>query len=211
MTMPSRIRIEEDGNFAENSIENLSDDHIIRSGSLRRLRGASFRGSHYYGSQRASIAGDILPLISNSQRPARTSFPSFPPLPPSTYQPQPHQLIAVCFNHMSGRQCEHCQQLNRELGGINANESNMRVDRSLDSTHTLGHEHEHGQQHLQEPRSSSGSEPEEKEKPNDGGEKGGNDGPPAPVGIWDKRMGKLRLEVLGLWARTSESPRRLHL
>jgi len=198
--MASRIRIEEDEGFAETFNENLNDDNLIRSGSLRRLRGAGFRGSHYHGSQRASIARDILPLISNSQRPARTSFP---PPPPATYQPQPHQLIAVCFNHMAGRQCEHCQQLNKELGGINANGSNMRVDRSPDSVETLGRDHAHDERHLQQHRSAE-SMVEEDEKPKDGGEKGGEEGPPAPVGLWDKRLGKLRLEVLRLWARTSK-------
>lgn len=198
--MVSRIRIEEDENFAESFNENLDNDDVVRSGSLRRLRGTGFRGSHYHGSQRASIAGDILPLISNSQRPARTSFPSFPPPPPPIYQPQPHQLIAVCFNHMAGRQCAHCQLLNRESGGIKA-----RVDRSPESAITLEQEHEHELQHLQQQRS-SGSEMEEDEKPKDGGEKGGDEGPPAPVGIWDKKISKLRLEVFGLWARTSVPP-----
>lgn len=204
MTMPSRIRIEEDENFCGTFNENSNDDPVIRSGSLRRLRGASFRGSHYYGSQRASVAGDILPLISNSQRPARTSLPSFTPPPPPTYQPQPHQLIAVCFNHMAGRQCEHCQQVNRELGGINANGSKMRVDRSPDSVETLGREHGHDHQHHHHQQRSSGSDMGEEEKPKDGGEKGGDEGPPTPVGIWDKRMEKVRLEVLTLWVRTSE-------
>jgi len=44
---------------------------------------------------------------------------------------------------------------------------------------------------------------EDDEKPKDGGEKGGAEGPPAPVGISDKKLSRLRLEVLGLWARTS--------
>ena len=36
----------------------------------------------------------------------------------------------------------------------------------------------------------------------DGGEKGKDSGPPKPVGFWDKRMNKVRLQVVGLWART---------
>lgn len=82
------------------------------------------------------------------------------------------------------------------------------MDRSPDSALTLGQAHE--QQHLQQQRNSSASEIEEDEKPKDGGEKGGEEGPPAPVGVWDKRMSKLRLEVFGLWARTSELAPRLY-
>ena len=39
---------------------------------------------------------------------------------------------------------------------------------------------------------------------NDGGEKGGSTGPPQPVGFWDKTLNKTRLQVFGLWARTSQ-------
>lgn len=39
---------------------------------------------------------------------------------------------------------------------------------------------------------------------NDGGEKGESNGPPQPVGFWDKSLNKTRLQVFGLWARTSQ-------
>ena len=38
----------------------------------------------------------------------------------------------------------------------------------------------------------------------DGGENG-DDGQQQPVGFWDKGLGKTRLKVFGLWARTSKS------
>ena len=179
--MPGRRVILED--------EKFDADLVSRHGSptsWRQLRGS--HGSHY-GSQRAS--GEGLPLVQHSQRPARTSIPP----PPATYQPLPHQLIAVCFNHMAGRQCEHCQQLNNELSPY------QREDRSPDSGVTLGQKH--GQRN-------SRVESEEDEKLKDGGEKGGSKGPPKPVGLWDKQLGKLRLEVFGLWARTSEQRLRSH-
>jgi len=91
---------------------------------------------------------------------------------------------------MVARQCEHCQRLNDQYGG------QERDDESPGHGNTLGH-----QQQAQQ--SSSGSEVEDDEKPKDGGEKGGAEGPPAPVGISDKKLSRLRLEVLGLWARTS--------
>ena len=48
---------------------------------------------------------------------------------------------------------------------------------------------------------------DDKEQLADGGEKGekdDRDGPASPVGFWDKRLKKMRLHVLGLWARTSK-------
>ena len=39
----------------------------------------------------------------------------------------------------------------------------------------------------------------------DGGEKGGDEGPPKPVGFWHGDLAKTRLQVFGLWARTSEN------
>ena len=177
--MSRRILLsEEDG-------DDSNDDVIVRRGSLRRL---SVRASHYWGSQRASL--DRIPLIPSSQRNTVTSLP---PRPPPIYQPQPHQLIAVCFNHMAGRQCEHCQQLNQQYGG-----NKETLESSPDSGHTLAHE-----QHQQH-RESSRSDSEPEAKPQDGGEKGEKEGPSAPAGFWDKRLSKLRLEVFGGWARTSE-------
>ena len=42
------------------------------------------------------------------------------------------------------------------------------------------------------------------DNPADGGEKGKDNGPPKPVGFWDKKMNKVRLQVFGLWARTGK-------
>ena len=178
--MSRRIVLSEEDDYESN------EDVIVRRGSLRRL---SVRASHYWGSQRASI--DRIPLIPTSQR---NTITSLPPRPPPIYQPQPHQLIAVCFNHMAGRQCEHCQQLNQQYGG-----NKETLEGSPDSGHTLAH-----QQQQQQYRESSRSDSEREAKPQDGGEKGGKEGPPAPAGLWDKRLSKLRLQVLGLWARTSQ-------
>ena len=38
----------------------------------------------------------------------------------------------------------------------------------------------------------------------DGGEKGDDGEPPRPVGFWHKDLAKTRMQVFGLWARTSE-------
>lgn len=69
------------------------------------------------------------------------------------------------------------------------------------SSETLGQHHQHGFQ--QNENRYSGSEGNG-EKPDDGGEKGGNS-PPPPINIYDSRLSKLRLEMLGLWGRTSKS------
>lgn len=183
--MSRRITISEDQGQGQGYDDDDDDDVILRSGSLRRLRALRYR--HYWGTQRAS--GDRLPLIPNSQRAAIAPLPP----PPPTYQPQPHQLIAVCFNHMAGRQCEHCQRLNKEYGG------NERLESSPDSGHSSGH------QNPQQQQRSSRSDSEQDEKPQDGGEKGGDGEPPAPAGFWDKRLSKLRLEIFGEWAKTSQS------
>lgn len=184
--MPSRIVIKEDPLDQDQDPHENYDQDVIRN-PLRRLRGSRVP---YWASQRAS--GDNLPLLTNSQCPARARLPP-PPHPPSpTYQPQPHQLIAVCFNHMAGRECEHCQQLNRGLANT------KRDERSPDSVDTLGSKQE---------QRNSRSSGEDDEEPKDGGEKGGQKGPPKPVGLWNKKLNGLRLEVFGLWARTSE----LHL
>ncbi|MCJ1304249.1 hypothetical protein MMC08_007061 [Hypocenomyce scalaris] len=39
--------------------------------------------------------------------------------------------------------------------------------------------------------------------PADGGEKGGKEGPPQPVGFWDPSLNKVRWQVFRLWARTT--------
>lgn len=46
---------------------------------------------------------------------------------------------------------------------------------------------------------------EDQEKLSDDEEKGGNNGPPQPAGFFDKRLRKVRFQVFGLWARTSQS------
>ena len=38
----------------------------------------------------------------------------------------------------------------------------------------------------------------------DGGETGNVKGPPQPVDFWDKSLSKTRVQVFGLWARTSQ-------
>ena len=169
---------------------------VITTGSLRRLRGS------HYSAQRAHLSQDALPLIrqgprcdDNRQSP-RARPRSVPLIPPTPPQPvfQPHQLIALCFNHMAGRECEHCRQMERGLIGQERPDSEL-------SSETLGQHHQHGFQ--QNENRYSGSEGNG-EKPDDGGEKGGKS-PPPPINIYDSRLSKLRLEMLGLWGRTSKS------
>ena len=176
---------------------------VITSGSLRRLRGS------HYSAQRAELSQDALPLIrqgprcddstreNNRQSLPRTRPRSVPLIPPAPPQPvfQPHQLIAVCFNHMAGRECEHCRQMER---GVIAEE---RPDSEI-STETLG-QHRHSGYQQNENRY-SGSEGNGEKQPDDGGEKGGKS-PPPPINIYDGRLSQLRLEMFGLWGRTSIS------
>ena len=185
--MSRRISIRQDAD------EDEDVDVIARSSS--RLRAL-----HYCHQRHQRASADILPLISQSQRAARDSLllppsPSPPsptpppPRPPPTYQPQPHQLIAVCFNHMAGRQCEHCQRLSDYNG------QHERMEGSPDSGKTLD---------PRQQRQSIGNGRDDAGMSGDGGEKGGAKEPPAPVSIWDKQLSKLRLQVFGLWARTSQ-------
>ena len=178
---------------------------VITSGSLRRLRGS------HYSAQRAQLSQDALPLIRPGPRSDdsirnnnnnRRQFPgarprSIPLIPPTPPQPtfQPHQLIAVCFNHMAGRECEHCRQMQGMLIG------QERADSEI-STETLGQHRHFGYQ--QNENRDSGSEGYGEKQPDDGGEKGGKS-PPPPTNIYDKRLSKLRLEIFGLWGRTSMS------
>jgi len=172
----------------------FSAENVITSGSSRRLR-----GSHYLA-QRASICSqDALPLIrkpiASQQTAAAIRRPSqqrnIVKFPQQAYQPaaQAHQLIAVCFNHMAGRQCEHCQQM---YSTLNDGQPQGRTEQHSDSNETLGHQQ----------NGNRSSDYEDIERENDGGEKGGQQGPPAPVGLFDKRLGSLRLQCLKLWART---------
>lgn len=72
----------------------------------------------------------------------------------------------------------------------NSNEQ-VRSDRSADSTRTLGtHQRSH-------------SETSTYDGVNGAIEKGKHISPPKPVGFWDKRLGKSRLEIFGLWTKTS--------
>ena len=172
---------------------------VITTGSLRRLRGS------HYSAQRAQLSQDALPLIRQGPRCDDSTrdrqFPrarprSVPLIPPAAPQPvfQPHQLIAVCFNHMAGRECEHCRQMERGMMG------QERLDSEV-SSETLDQHHQHGYQQNENRYSGSGGSGE---KPDDGGENGGKS-PPPPINIYDRRLSKLRLEMFGLWGRTSKS------
>ena len=176
---------------------------VITTGSLRRLRGS------HYSAQRARLSQDALPLIrqgppcddstrdiNNGQYQARARPRSVPLIPPAPVF-QPHQLIAVCFNHMAGRECEHCRQMN-ERGVMGQGRPDSEI-----SSETLGQQHQNGDQQNENRYSGSGGSGGE--QPDDGGEKGGKSSPPPPINIYDRRLSKLRLEMLGLWGRTSES------
>ena len=174
------------GKKAGSGIVRTLSDKVMQSG--RRLE--------HYSAQRAQDARDALPLIykdhkdhKDQQRFSSRSSNYYPPSPPPTYQP--HQLIAVCFNHMAGRDCDHCRNLDRSLKD---RESNC----SHDSHHTIGYQ----SQSSGHQRRSNASFHDE--KPEDRGEEGGKPGPPPVVGFWDSRLGKVRLQMLGLWARTSK-------
>ena len=96
---------------------------------------------------------------------------------------------------MAGRECEHCRQMQ---GGLIGQE---RADSEI-STETLGQHRHFGYQ--QNESRDSGSEGYGEKQPDDGGEKGGKS-PPPPTNIYDKRLSRLRLEIFGLWGRTSMS------
>ena len=181
------------GTRSGTSIVRRLSDKVMQSSSARRLE--------HYSAQRAQDARDALPLIQSEKRfsdqqqqqhhrRSNRSSNYLPSSPTPSYQP-PHQLIAVCFNHMAGRDCEHCRNLDHSL-------SDRRSDSSPHSDHTLGY----NSQHSERQRHSKVSLYDEKH--NDGGEKGGEQGPPPVVGFWDSRLGKLRLQLLGLWGRTSK-------
>ena len=90
---------------------------------------------------------------------------------------------------MAGRECEHCRQIDQGL------RSQERVsDVGQESDETLGQ--------LDRNRF---SDSEKSGNGNDGGEKGGDNGLPPAVNLFDKRLSKLRLQVLGLWGKTSKS------
>ena len=172
------------GKRAGSGIVRTLSDKVMQSG--RRLE--------HYSAQRAQDARDALPLINkDQQRFSHRSSNYFPPSPPPTYQP--HQLIAVCFNHMAGRDCDHCRNLDRSL-------NDRHSDPSPDSHHTLAYQ-SHSSSHQRRSNASL-----DNEKPEDGGEEGGKKGPPPVVGFWDSRLRKVRLQMLGMWARTSKQASR---
>ena len=165
-----------------------SGTSIVRQLSDRVMQSTSRRRLEHYSAQRAQDARDALPLIEANKRLSSRPGSYYPSSPPPSYQP--HQLIAVCFNHMAGRDCEHCRNLDRSLNGD-------RADHSPDSNHSLAFQ---GQRNSQQ-RHSNASLHDEKQK--NGGEKGAEQGSPPVVGFWDSKLAKLRLQLLGLWARTS--------
>ena len=167
------------------------------SDRVMQSRQSSGRRIEHYSAQRAQDARDALPLIFAEKEKRASSRPAsyFPPSPPPTYQP--HQLIAVCMNHMAGRDCEHCRNLDRSLNDRSS--SKRRSEASPDSNHTLGYQsRSNGYQ-----RHSNFSVHDGRQK--DGGENGGEHGASPVVGFWDSKLGKLRLQLLGLWGRTSKS------
>lgn len=83
--------------------------------------------------------------------------------------------------------------MERELIGQESPDSEI-------SSETLGQHHHHVYQ--QNEHRYSGSEGNGEKQPDDGGEKGGKS-PPPPINIYDRRLSKLRLEMFGLWGRTS--------
>lgn len=176
-------------NRTRSSSGTRSGTSIARQLSERVMQSSSRRRLEHYSAQRAQDARDALPLIDTNKRQSSRPVSYYPSSPPPSYQP--HQLIAVCFNHMAGKECEHCRNLDRSM-------NSDRSSHSPDSHHTLGYQ----AQNYGEQRHSRGSLHDEKQK--DGGEKGGEQGSPPVVGFWHSKLGRLRLQLLGLWARTSK-------
>ena len=198
-------------NQTRSSSGTRSGASLVRQLSNRVAQSSSRRRLEHYSAQRAQDARDALPLIEtnkrHSSRPASYDPTYYPSSPPPSYQP--HQLIAVCFNHMSGRDCEHCRNLDRSL-------NRHRLDTSPDSNHTLGYQaqaHSNGQQRCSAysngPHRYSDTSLHD-EKQNNDGEKGGEHGSPPVVGFWHSKLGKLRLELLGLWTKTSKRAPLIH-
>ena len=184
MSYPSQSSLNRtnSGKKAGSGIVRTLSDKVMQPG--RRLE--------HYSAQRAQDARDALPLLINQKDQNRFSNRSSnydPPSPPPTYQP--HQLIAVCFNHMAGRDCDHCRNLDRSM-------NDRQSDSSRDSHHTLAYQ---SQSSGHQRRSNASFQ---NEKPQEGGGEGGKQGPPPVVGFWDSRLAKVRLQMLGLWARTSK-------
>ena len=178
-TQPNLLRASS-GKRTGNSIVRTLSDKVKQSG--RRLE--------HYSAQRAQDSRDALPLINNDQQRFSTRSSTYiPPSPPATYQP--HQLIAVCFNHMAGRDCDHCRNLDRSL-------NDAQSESSPESHHTIGYQ---SQSSGFQRRSNASFQTE---KPEERGEEAAKPGPPPVVGFWDSRLAKVRLQMLGMWAKTSK-------
>ena len=190
-TQPDLSRTSSGKKAGSNIVRTLSNKVIQSSG--RRLE--------HFQAQRAQDARDALPLINDNnknhhnyqQRYSTRSSNYDLPSPPPTYQP--HQLIAVCFNHMAGRDCDHCRNLDRSL-------TDRQSDSLRNSHHTIGYQSQCSGHQRHSNASFYNEKPEEREE--ERGEEGGKPGPPPVVGFWDSRLGKVRLQMLGLWARTSK-------
>lgn len=74
------------------------------------------------------------------------------------------------------------------------------------TTENGGYEHDSSSDQTLQERNTSIHTSAENEEPADGGEKGSKGGPSQPVGFWDRRLKKVRLEVFGAWAKTSKKP-----
>lgn len=157
-------------------------------------RNANFNGSHVISAASRKASSPYRSVHYDTQRAAPSQWqylsPSRPPLElphpalrkhNASPRYQPHQLVALCFNTLAGHDCEHCALLRHSMSHDHHSTA------SPDSTRTLSH-HE-----------------ADDEKQKDGGEKGGrSSGPPAPVGLFDKRLNATRLRIIGLWLRTGE-------
>ena len=190
MSYPNLTRTSSKGRPGTNIVRQLSDK--VRQSNGRRLE--------HYSAQRAQDARDALPLIHSDER--RSSRPAsyFPTSPRPSYQP--HQLIAVCFNHMAGKDCDHCRNLEHSM-------SDHHSDTSRYSHHTLGYQSHGNGAPLRHSNPSLNSHSFNDEKLKDDGEKGQQPGPPLVVDFWDSRLSSLRLQLLGLWGKTSK-PTPLH-
>ena len=113
---------------------------------------------------------------------------------------------------MPERQCKHCAALNRSVHDEDPrNDSSLKSEESshqpaLGSGHQTYGFPDFGNTHVGTRQNGSvvtgNGHLEKNDKSETDEEKGGDTGPPAPVGLFHSSLGKLRLEILGLWART---------
>lgn len=113
---------------------------------------------------------------------------------------------------MAGRQCEQCAALNRSLNNEDQPNdspvkreasrpgflfpSGRRTDDTPDSADTRVGTHQNGSAVTSNGSSEKSGHPDKDE------EKGGESDPPEPVGLFHSSLSKVRLQILGLWART---------